>query len=77
VRGRNPGVIGSAGCVFFRHRKSETSHRKKRTSQANMRLVYAPHLTLGQIESNRKLRCQPLAVGHDDQDVLLRFVEVQ
>ena len=40
-------------------------------------VVYASDLTVGQIESNRELRGEPLAVRHDDEDVPLRFVEIE
>jgi hypothetical protein len=30
-----------------------------------------------ELEANRKLRCQPIAVCHDDQDVPVRLVEVE
>ena len=32
----------------------------------------ALHFPAGEVEANRELRCQPIAVRHDDQDVVLR-----
>ena len=31
----------------------------------------------GQLEANRELRCQPIAVCYDDQDVVVGLVEIE
>ena len=64
-------------------KSARCSRRASCPSQDHIGPVYvrsqaiALHFPTGELEANRKLRCQPIAVCHDDQNVLVRLVQIE